>query len=88
MLPRKFQNWPGDLGADFRDLAFLKKKVTLGGPQSDPKNQGPPENGLKILMRPHLALPGRALSGRKGPCGPHGKRTVKKFDFQRNLNQK
>ena len=83
---RKFQNWPGDLGDDFGDLAFLKKKVIFGGLQSDRKNQGPPKNGQKILMRPHLAPPGRALSGRKGPCGPRGKRSVKKFDFQRNLN--
>ena len=45
MVPklRKFQNWPGDLGADFGDLAFLKlfeEKGDFWRPAERPKKSG------------------------------------------------
>ena len=93
MVPksRKFQNWPGDLGDDFGDLAFLKlfeEKSDFWRPAERPKKSGSARKWAKKFNAATFGSPGASPERPKGPCGPHGKRSLKKFDFQRNLNQK
>ena len=48
----KNQNWPGDLGADFRDLAFLKlfeEKGDFWRPAERPKKSGSARKWAKIF---------------------------------------
>ena len=67
--------------------AFLDIRLIFGAPRGDPENQGPPENEPKNLIPRHFALPGRGLSGRKCPRGPHGKGSVEKFNFYNFLDE-
>ena len=79
--PRNDWSGPGRIFGTTLFGAFLDIRMIFGAPRGDPENQGPPENGPKNLIPHHFALPGRGLSGRKCPRGPHGKGSVEKFNF-------
>ena len=72
MVPklRKFQNWPGDLGADFGDLAFLKlfeEKGDFWRPAERPKKSGSARKWAKKFNAATFGSPGASPERPKRP---------------------
>ena len=72
MMPksRKFQNWPGDLGADFPDLAFLKlfeQKGDFWRPAERPKKSGSARKWAKNFNAATFGSPGASPERPKRP---------------------
>ena len=71
----------GQLYAKSGFWVFLDPRTIFDTPMGDPENQGPPKNGPKNLIRPHLARQGEAWEAKSAPPEPHGKRPPKKLNF-------
>ena len=67
---RKFQNWPGDLGDDFGDLAFLKlfeEKGDFWRPAERPKKSGSARKWAKKFNAATFGSPGARPERPKRP---------------------
>ena len=72
MMPKsgKFQNWPGDLGDDFGDLAFLKlfeEKDDFWRPAERPKKSGSARKWAKKFNAATFGSPGASPERPKRP---------------------